>query len=99
MKVYRSQYWYKDKTWFSDFPKPLDENNNYPEDRLKFDTKIFALNTGLKLSHAKNIMCGKLFERRSCSPQSKEHFIKYFWKIKDMGLVDSNEFNQYVVMS
>lgn len=93
MKVYRSQYWYKNKTWFSDFPVPSDNWENTASNRIAHDKKIFALNTGI---HPKNI--DKMFSR--ITDFDKKDWRRILgWTMQDFGSVESNEYNEMVVMS
>ncbi len=86
MKVCRSQYWYKDKTWFSDYPYSKDVTC---EDRLKQDIKIFAQETGLKLSHAKGLI-RKATNIKNNIP-SYMWMAKFGWTMEDLGIVETSE--------
>ncbi len=90
MKVYRSQYWYKNKTWFSDYPSFM---VNTASSRIAFDIKNFSMNTGMKISHVK---C--LFDKTLKSGYIDWNKSK--WRMVDIGPIESvNELNELVVMS
>ena len=84
MKIYRSQYFWKKKTWFSDF-KVTEPTENIASNRLKHDIKIFMAHTGLVKESVE-----KMIEETISSDIPKE-----LWKEKfDWTMVDLGELEQ-----
>lgn len=86
MKVFRSQYWWKNpkgkiKTWFADF-KHLDLPTSAC--RTNFDEKRFMAHTGL----VKEVVI-KMFDEAVRSDTPKELWLERFgWTMQDLGLVE-----------
>lgn len=99
MKVYRSQWWYKNKTWFSDFPYYQETSAT---DRLQLDTKELAVHAGIKLSKAKglvNLICKDGGVRTAKDPLKDICYTKYHLTMRDLGLIETKGTNILTVMS
>lgn len=99
MKVYRAQWWYKDKTWFSDFPYSKEIGAC---ERLQADIKELATQGGIKLSKAKglvNLICKDGGLRTGKNPLQDICYTRYNLTMRDLGLIETKGTNILTVMS
>ena len=83
MKVYRSEYFWKKKQWFSDF-KAENDNENTAENRINHDKKRFMAHTGL----VKTVV-NRMFDEAMGSELPKELWKEKFgWTMIDLGLIE-----------
>lgn len=83
MATYRSQYFWKKKSWFSDF-KADNQDMNTIENRIKHDMKRFMAHTGL----VKTVV-QKMFDEATSSYLPKELWLnKFGWTVVDLGKVE-----------
>lgn len=104
MMVYRSQYWYKNKTWFADLIYRGDDWRNCvrAEERIIFDIKEFAKQTGVKIGRVRNMFNLAIHNggiHSSKNPLEDIAYNKFGFTMRDLGLIESKEFLELVVMS
>ena len=99
MKVYRSEFWTKDKHWFSDYPKEYQDLTNAYE-RIRWQLyrflKIRLPSPNVRLQFDKNRFkkeTGKELSNEWVGfdgedPHTDEFLFKYGWKMWDHGLID-----------
>lgn len=83
IKVYRSEYFWKNKKWFSDFKLKTKEENT-ADNRIVHDIKIFMAHTGLVKYVVK-----EMFDEAIMSATPKELWKEKFgWTMIDLGEVE-----------
>jgi hypothetical protein len=91
MRVKRSQWWWKEKTWYSDVPITINE----VAERIKLDAKTFSEQSGLSLDEV-----NELIRKAIDSNFVKEIWYKKFgWTMYDWGEIESSEFKDLTVAS
>jgi hypothetical protein len=79
MKVYRSEFWTKDKVWYSDYPA---EDESTYGDRLNFDILKFCQETKKDFLEVKKMM------HQSTDIPKCNWFIQFGFSMVDHGLIE-----------
>ena len=83
MQVYRSEFWLKDKHWFSDFPRDLAEScDNVFNSRLAWDIQSYYELSNKKIGPFTTHRLVRRLHRYLMND------IKFSWSMKDWGLVE-----------
>lgn len=84
MAIYRSEFFWKNKKWYSDF-NPKTEEDNTVDNRIKHDIKRFMAHTGLVKTVVESMF------KQVCTENADRKLWKeiYGWTMVDLGKVEA----------